>query len=251
MRRPFCLAVLALALASFFNSANPEDKATEVLPLPAVATETPAPEPAEPPEAAPVPEAAQGPETTQAPEAAQPEKPPETPQVKPAEDRVKILIDDSLPDGAVTQGVWEWDASVKYGGARSHTEPATEGMTEHSYRAAPVVIPEDFLLEQYVYLDPGDPPAGIMLRFTFDADGREGEIGLYREGEEEVFIFNQDEAVIYDGRLPGPGKWERWMVDPNDLGFKGARLTGISFAVYGGKAYWDLTRFVPPKKLNN
>lgn len=221
MRRPFFSAVLALVLISFFNAANPEDKATSASPpsdLPAITA--PAPE---------------------TPAAAQPE-----------EETAKVLIDDSLPEGAVTQGIWEWDASLKYSGERSHTQPEMQALAEHSYRAAPVDVPEDCLLEQYVYLDPRKVPAGVMLRFTFEADGKEGEIGVYREGEEEIFVFNDDEAVIYDGTLPEAGKWEKWTIDPNDLGLKGAKITGISFIAYGGKADWDLTRFVPSaKKPNN
>ncbi|OGX33186.1 MAG: hypothetical protein A3F87_02955 [Omnitrophica WOR_2 bacterium RIFCSPLOWO2_12_FULL_51_24] len=232
MLRPFFSAVLALILISFFNSANPEDKATGVSPSPAVTTEAPAPMP---------------------PAAAQPEKPVEIPpvEVKPEEEGAEALLDDSLPVGAVTQGTWEWDTSLKYSGEKSHTQPEAKGLTEYSYRAAPVDAPEDCLLEQYVYLDPKKVPAGIMLRFTFEADGKESDIGVYREGEEEVFVFNDDEPVIYDGTLPEAGKWEKWTIDPNDLGLKGAKITGISFIVYGGKANWDLTRFVPSKKPNN
>ena len=237
MRRPFYLAVLALILISFFNSANPEDKAINASPSPvtsstAAAIETPAP-------------------PTETPAAAQPEIPVGVPpiQAKPEEEAMKVLIDDLLPAGAVTQGTWEWDTAVKYSGEKSHTQPAEKGLAEHSYRAASVDVPESCLLEQYVYLDPKAVPAGIMLTFRFEADGKEGEIGVYREGEEEVFVFNEDEPVIYDGTFPEPGKWEKWTIDPDDLDLTGAKITGISFAVYGGKANWDLTRFVPSKKL--
>jgi hypothetical protein len=167
---------------------------------------------------------------------------------KPEDEGAIVIIEDSLPDGAVIQGVWEWDASQKYSGEKSHTGPASKGLIEHSYRAAPVVVPEGYLLEQYFYLYPNNIPSGIMLRFTYELDSKEGEIGVYKEGEEEVFVFNDDEPVIYEGTLPEPGKWEKWTIDPNDLGLKGAKLTGISFVVYGGKADWDLTRFVPLKK---
>lgn len=253
MRRPFCLAVLALILISFFNSANPEDKAADVphhsgAPV-GIKPETlsdaqpiPTALPASPVTTAPAPET---------PITAQPDKPVEIPpvEVKPEEEGAETLLDDSLPAGAATQGTWEWDTSLKYSGEKSHTEPQAKGLTEHSYRAAPVDVPEDFLLEQYVYLDPKDMPAGIMLRFIFEMDGKESDIGVYREGEEEIFVFNDDEPVIYDGTLPEAGKWEKWTIDPNDIGLKGAKITGISFIVYGGKANWDLTCFVPSKKL--
>lgn len=216
MRRPFFFAVLALFIISFSRTANPEDKASEV-PVPA-AVEVPA-------------------IATEA--------------EKPVEPEAKVLIDDSLPEGAVTEGKWEWDTSLIYRGEKSHTEPAAKGVAEHSFRMAPLDIPEGYLIEQYVYLDAADPPEGIELRFRYEADGREAEIGLYREGEEEVFVFNDDEAVIYDGTLTEPGRWVKWSIDPDDLGLKGAKITGISFVVYGGKANWDLTQFVPSKKYKN
>lgn len=216
MRRPFFFAVLALFIISFSRTANPEDKASEVsapaeVEVPAVVAEA----------------------------------------EKPVEPEAKVLIDDSLPEGAVTEGKWEWDTSLIYRGEKSHTEPAAKGVAEHSCRMAPLEIPEDYLIEQYVYLDPADPPEGIELKFRYEADGREAEIGLYREGEIEVFVFNDDEAVIYDGTLTEPGRWVKWSIDPDDLGLKHAKITGISFVVYGGKANWDLTQFVPSKKYHN
>ena len=235
MRRPFYTAVLALIFISFLNSANPEDKAIDASPSPVTSSTAAAIETPVPPTATPV--------------AAEPEKPVEIQQAKPEEEAVKVLIDDFLPAGAVTQGIWEWDSSLKYSGGKSHTQPAAKGLAEHSYRAAPVDVPDGCLLEQYVYLDTKDVPAGILLTFRFEAEDREGEIGVYREGEEEVFVFNEDEPVIYDGTLPEPGKWEKWTIDPDDLDLNGAKITGVSFAVYGGKANWDLTRFVPSKKI--
>jgi hypothetical protein len=211
VRRPFFFAVLALALISISHTANPEDKATEAIIAPAAEEKLPEEE---------------GPGAI-------------------------VILDDALPEGAVTQGKWEWDASLKYSESKSHTEPAANGVTEHSYRVAPLDIPENFNIEQYVYLDPGDPPEGILLRFRFESEGKEGEIGVYREGEREVFTFNDDEAVIYDGTLPEPGKWSKWEIDPDDLGLRNAKITGISFVVYGGKANWDLLQFAPSKKYKN
>lgn len=159
-----------------------------------------------------------------------------------------VLLDDALPENAITQGKWDWDDSLKYSGAKSHTEPAAEGTAEHSYRMAPVDVPEGHNIELYVYPDAGEPPEGMQLRISFESEGREGEIGVYREGEAEVFVFNDDEAVIYDGTLPEPGKWSRWEIDPADLGLSDAKITGISFVAYGGKVNWDLLQFAPSKK---
>jgi len=237
------LAVSALILISFFNSANPEDNATNIIAPSAAVGMKPDAQPGAVSATTPASSSSAQPGT-----ATQPEKPAETPQAGPEEEEAIVVLDDALPTGAISEGRWEWDTSLKYSGERSHTQPAAKGVEEHSYRAAAVDVPEGYLLEQYVYLDPKDVPAGIMLRFTYEVDGKEGEIGIYREGEEEVFVFGDDEPVIYEGTLPEPGKWEKWTIGPNDLGLKGAKITGISFLVYGGKANWDLTRFVPLNK---
>jgi len=212
VRRPFFFAVLALVIVSISYAENPEETAVAVEPVTVV-------EPVEPVEPS-----------------------------EPATANVIVLLDDALPENAITQGKWDWDNSLKYSGAKSHTEPAAEGVSEHSYRMAPVDVPEDYNIEIYVYPDAGDPPEAIQLRISFESEGREGEIGVYREGEAEVFVFNDDEAVIYDGTLPEPDKWSRWEIDPYDLGLSGAKITGISFVAYGGKVNWDLFQFTPSKK---
>lgn len=152
-----------------------------------------------------------------------------------------VLIDDAVPEGSTTGGTWGWDTSLKYSGEKSHTESAAKGITEHSYRTSPMVIPANSVIEQYVYLDPDNMPKGIMLKFGFENDSGEDEIGIYREGEEEVFVFNNDEPMLYDGTLPDAGKWEKLQIYCDDLGLVGAKLTGISFVTYGGRAYWDMT----------
>ncbi len=177
----------------------------------------------------------------------QEKKMPET-KIKISNDNELItLVDDALISGSSIEGVWIWDNALKYSGEKSHTEPAMEGITEHSCRIKPIRIPLDSAIEQYVYLDPCNMPKGIMLKFRFESEGNEGDIGIYREGEEEVFIFNNDEPMLYEGTLPNAGRWEKLEICCNDLGLVGAKLTGISFVTYGGKANWDLTRITSLK----
>ncbi len=227
MRRPLFFAVLALFLISTSHTANPEDKAIGSVDLSETA-ETAVPE--------------------EAPTAEIPAPEEDKPQEEPG---AIVILDGALPEDAITQGTWEWNDPFKYGDPKSHTEPASEGITAHSYISAPIDVPDNYNIETYVYLDPAKPPQGILLRFRFEAEGREGDIGVYKEGEKEVFIFNDDEAVIYDGILPEPGKWAKWSVDPDDLGLSGAKIEGISFVVYGGKANWARTRFVPSKRYKD
>lgn len=187
-----------------------------------------------------------------------PENPAETLPEKPAipaeekpkeEEKAIVLLDDALPEGSTSRGIWDWDSSLKFSGERSHTEPSMKGLTEHSYTLLkPIGIPKNHVIEQYVYLDPNNMPKGILIKFRFELNGKEGEIGVYREGEEEVFIFNNDEPMLYEGTLPYAGKWEKLEIPADDLNLGGTELIGISFVTYGGKAYWDLTQITPIKQ---
>jgi len=236
VKRHFFIIAAALFLISYSNAGNsqesveapvsaPAEETATVTEAPVVETvsQTPAPvtEPAEQPQAAVA---------------------PEIPAKRLEDGEEIVLIDDALPEGSTAEGIWGWDTSLKESGEKSHTEPPAKAITEHSYRAKPIIIPKNSVIEQYVYLDPDNMPKGIMLKFRFENDGKEDEIGIYREGEEEVFIFNNDEPMLYDGTLPNAGKWEKLQIYCDDLGLPGAKLTGISFVTYGGRAYWDLTR---------
>jgi len=246
MKKFFLTIIAAFFIISYSNTVNPQETGE----VPSLQTK----EQDEVPVSAPVEEAAPKtdtpaaapdtvPESATAPQAPAPEAAPEIPAAEKVEELEGIvLINDALPEGSITEGTWEWDTVLRYSGEKSHTESATEGVTEHSYRANPVVIPKNSVIEQYIYLDPDNMPKGIMLKFRFKNDGKEDEIGIYREGEEEVFVFNNDEPMLYDGTLPNAGKWETLQIYCDDLGLTGAKLTGISFVTYGGKAYWDLTR---------
>lgn len=159
-----------------------------------------------------------------------------------------VLIDDSLPENSTTEGTWIWDDALKYSGEKSHTEPAGKEIAQHSYKSNSIEIPKNSVIEQYVYLDPNEIPKGIMLKFRVENGPTGGEVGAYWEGEEEVFVYDNDEPMLYHGVLPNAGKWEKLEIYSEDLGLEGAKLTGISFIVYGGKANWDLTKIRPIKE---
>lgn len=179
------------------------------------------------------------------------EQVPPTPAVseeKPKPSEEIVLIDDYLPENSTMEGTWDWDAALKYSGEKSHTQPAAKEIAQHSYKANPIEVPKRCVIEQYVYLDPNEIPKGIMLKFSVENGPSGGEVGVYWEGEEEVFIFNNDEPMLYYGVLPNAGKWEKLQVYAEDLGLEGVKLTGIIFITYGGKANWDLTKIRPVKE---
>ncbi|HRZ67201.1 MAG TPA: hypothetical protein P5521_03620, partial [Candidatus Omnitrophota bacterium] len=73
MGRPFFFAVLALVIVSISYAENPEETAVAVEPVTVV-------EPVEPVEPS-----------------------------EPATANVIVLLDDALPENAITQGKWDWD----------------------------------------------------------------------------------------------------------------------------------------------
>lgn len=161
------------------------------------------------------------------------------PAPAPAQSPPEIVwVDDALPTGAQATGTWEWTTTLAHRGTQSHTEPAAAAATEHGFTIAPQPLLEGAVLVQYVYLDPQQPPKGLMLKLTL-ADG--SQTGVYWEGDEEVFQIGDEELSWYMDVLPEAGSWQRLEVWVDDFGLGGEQLTGLTYVTYGGKAYWDAT----------
>jgi len=150
-----------------------------------------------------------------------------------------VVIDDELPAGATAGGTWEWGTGHVASGTASHGHPAAKGMQQHSVTlAAPLQIPRTGELLTSVWLDPADPPRGVMIKFTLETGE---ETGVYWEGEEEVFTPGEEEEIWYYGLLPEYGTWTPLVVTAEDLGIEDTRLSGITFVTYDGQAWWDRT----------
>ncbi|GEM_PF-5946087 len=174
------------------------------------------------------------------PEISQPQQPqpePEEPVTEPAK---AAWIEDSLPEGATTTGEWLWVQDIKFNGSASHTDGTASGLHSHSFKVAePVILNKNSVIEQYVYLDPANPPKGIMLKLIAP-DGKE--TNLYWEGEEEVFVGTAEYMEAwYMGFLPEAGKWQKLIIKMEELEIAPFELSGISFVTYDGRSCWDLT----------
>jgi len=156
----------------------------------------------------------------------------------PAPQEEKVWLDDELPANAKTEGTWGWDTTTVASGTKSHGHPSAKGLQSHGFTAAPATLSADGMIVQQVWLDPQDPPKGIMLKFKL-ASGEE--VGVYWEGEEEVFSPGEEEEVWYYGLLPELGKWTSLEVLAEDLGLEGEQLTGVRFVTFDGRALWDKT----------
>lgn len=156
----------------------------------------------------------------------------------PATKRETIWLEDDLPANAQAQGNWLWDTASPASGAKAHGHLPAKGLQSHGFTADPVTIPTGSMIAQQVWLDPADPPKGIMLKFKL-ANGEE--VGVYWEGEEEVFNPGEEEEVWYYGLLPELGKWTTLEILAEDLGIEEEQVIGISFVTFDGRVLWDKT----------
>ncbi len=151
-----------------------------------------------------------------------------------------LWIEDNLPEGATAAGEWIWVEDVKFSGSSSHTDGIKKGLHSHSFKTPiPVTLKKDSVIEQFVYLDPDNPPKGIMLKLiTLDGE----KVDFYWEAEEEVFVDTVEYMEAwYMGFLPEPGSWQTLVININELEIAPVELIGISFISYDGRAYWDKT----------
>ncbi len=102
----------------------------------------------------------------------------------------------------------------------------------------PVTIPSDSMITQQVWLDPKDPPKGISLKFKLSTGE---EVGVYWEGEEEVFRPDETQELWYYGLLPELDKWTTLEVLAEDLGLENGQITSVRFATFDGRVLWDRT----------
>ncbi len=149
-----------------------------------------------------------------------------------------VWLDDALPPNAKTEGVWLWDTTTVNSGKKSHGHPSGKGLQSHSFTADPISLAADGMIVQQVWLDPQDPPKGILMKFTL-ANGEE--VGVYWEGEQEVFSPGDEEELWYYGLLPELGKWTSLEILAEDLGLEGEQIKGIRFATFDGRVLWDKT----------
>jgi hypothetical protein len=152
-----------------------------------------------------------------------------------------VIVDDALPADSTQEGEWIWDNALKFSGASSHTSTPKEGINQSSFNMKPLKLKEGSYIIQYVYLDPQDPPKGIMMKFNL-SDGRQA--GVYWEAEEEVFDIKEEEDTWYIGFLPKKGEWVKLDIPVDDIDIQDKELTGISYIYYSGKLWWDYTSIV-------
>ena len=181
-----------------------------------------------------------------------------TPSPRPGE---FIWFDDDLPQGAVKHADgdvdWYWvDANPSaLSGTRAHQSrnfgqlAPPNGFHQHSFDGATAPFPVNAgdKLFTYIFLDVNNMPREIMLKWK---DGNGWEHRAYWGANNIAEGTDGTTSRQYMGPLPESSTWVRLEVPASSVGLEGATLTGMAFALDGGRATFDLagktTASAPP-----
>jgi hypothetical protein len=155
----------------------------------------------------------------------------------------RVWFERKAPEGAVSEGTWQWD-NEKYERA-THTEPAAAGVHGHRFHTAPVgfqVEPAEYLFA-WVYIVAEQKPDSIMLEWH---DGQNWEHRAYW-GDDKIGVGQPNTASRHSmGALPDVGKWIRLEVPAKAVGLENKAIKGMSFTLHGGQCYWHAAGALPP-----
>jgi hypothetical protein len=153
-------------------------------------------------------------------------------------------FDDALPTDAVPASSggddWTWIAAnpAPHSGTRAHQSALATGLHEHWFTGASAtlaVAPGDTLFA-WVFLDPRNPPAEIMVMWN---DGTSWEHRAYWGANTITYGRNGSPGRFHAGALPIAGEWIQLSVPARAVGLAGAAVNGMGFAHVDGRATWD------------
>ncbi|MFO1412798.1 MAG: Ig-like domain repeat protein [Burkholderiales bacterium] len=161
-------------------------------------------------------------------------------------------VDDAVPVGAFvsTDGSRSWNTSWTWVssptpklGALAHRSLGTVGIRQHYFYNAttPMTVATGGKLFTYVYIDPANPPAQLLLQWN---DG-DWEHRAYWGANMIGWGVDGTNTLRYMGSLPTAGQWVRLEVPASLLGLEGHAINGMAFAHYGGVVYWDAAGTAP------
>jgi hypothetical protein len=146
-----------------------------------------------------------------------------------------MWLDDAPPAGATSTGGtgWSWVSAspAPSTGTRALQSAMQAGLQEYSFSgaSAPLAVNAGDLLFAYVYLDPDNPPSGIMLQW-FDGSW---EHRAYWGVDTIARGTAGTASRRFMGPLPAVGRWVRLEVPAGQVGLENRSVTGMSFLVYG------------------
>ncbi len=155
-----------------------------------------------------------------------------------------IWFDDALPNGATGSGSggdgWNWVTAnpAPFSGTRAHQSTLSNGLHEHFFGWGDgLTLAAGDKIVTYVYLDPANVPAEIMLSFKSDS----WEHRAYWGADRISFGTNGTASRYRVGNLPTAGQWVRLEIPASALGLEGHTVTMMGFSQFDGRATWDKT----------
>ncbi len=100
-----------------------------------------------------------------------------------------------------------------------------------------LVIPQNGKLFAYLFLDPANPPAAVMLQFNTDSWEHRA---VWGDAEAIQWGEKDKPSRFVQGGLPKTGEWVRLELDIAQVGLKpGDKLKGLAYTQHGGTVFWD------------
>jgi hypothetical protein len=151
-------------------------------------------------------------------------------------------VEDDLPAGATARSdgeTWRWISAepAPLFGKLAHQSAMVAGMHQHFFDGAiePLVAGPGEILFAYVFLDPAQVPAEIMLQWNDGSWEHRGYWGANNIG----WGVDGTNSRRYMGPLPPAGQWVRLEVPVELVGLEGRKINGMAFTLFDGQATWD------------
>jgi subtilisin family serine protease len=154
-----------------------------------------------------------------------------------------VWFNDDIPAGAWTMSsggdAWNWITSnpTPFAGFRAHQTNLAAGYHDHTFTDASATMTAAVgeIIYAYIYVDPTNPPAEIMLSWN----AGNWEHRAYWGADLINYGTNGTASRRFVGPIPQGGQWVRLEVPAAQVGLEGVAIKGMSFSLMGGKATWD------------
>ena len=154
---------------------------------------------------------------------------------------VYTWMDDALPAGAAMVGEqnvsWVNTNPLPYSGTLALKSAIAAGTHQITFvnAIAPLSAGVNDTLFAHVYLDPVNPPQQVMLQW-YDGSWSHR---AYWGANLIPWVGRNGPGGRYMGPLPALGQWVKLAVPASLVGLQGSTVTGMSLALYDGRASWD------------
>jgi hypothetical protein len=154
-----------------------------------------------------------------------------------------VWVDDLLPLGANPDADggdnWNWVSNnpTPLSGALANQSVIAVGEHEHLFTNATTVlsVSSNDTLFAYIYLDPVNIPAEVMLQWN---DGSWEHRAFW--GDDDIALGTSGTGSrLAMGALPPSGQWAKLSVAAQQVGLTNSSVNGLALTLYGGRATWD------------